>query len=120
MRKTAPFAYSLILIVLLYCGTALIKGDSPEDLIVGKWEEVDWNFERINVDSTEVNGNLLAYQKNELYNNMIIHQGEEWEFFLIKRLVKSKSKQNGENRYYTEVYKLLVQSWKSVYDRFWA
>lgn len=40
--------------------------------------------------------------------------------FTIKRLVKSKSKQNGENRYYTEVYKLLVQSWKSVYDRFWA
>ena len=41
-------------------------------------------------------------------------------YFKEKRLVKSKSKQNGENRYYTEVYKTAVQSWKSVYDRFWA
>lgn len=47
-------------------------------------------------------------------------QKRDVDFFHEKRLVKSKSKQNGENRYYTEVYKLLVQSWKSVYDRFWA
>jgi len=86
MRKTGLFAYGLILIALLCSGTALIKGDSPEELIVGKWEEVDWNFERINVDSTEANGKLLAYQKNELYNNMIIHQGEKWEFYPKKEL----------------------------------
>ena len=41
-------------------------------------------------------------------------------FFLEKRLVKSKSKQNGENLYYTEVYKMLERSWRSVYDRFWT
>jgi len=91
MKKTVPIAYSLILIVLLCSGTVLIKGDSPENLIVGKWKEVAWNFERINVDSAKLDGNLLSYQKKELYNNMMIHQAEEWEFCNKKQLtLKSK------------------------------
>lgn len=98
MKKIGPFAYSLILIVLLCCGTVLIKGDSPEELIVGKWEEVDWNFERINVDSTEVNSNLLAYQKDELYNNMIIHQGEEWKFCPKKELTLTPKDHSEEKK----------------------
>lgn len=98
MKKVGPFAYSLILVVLLCCGTVLIKGDSPEELIVGKWEEVDWNFERINVDSTEVNSNLLAYQKSELYNNMIIHQGEEWEFCPKKELTLTPKDHSEEKK----------------------
>ncbi len=40
--------------------------------------------------------------------------------FSIKELIKSKSKQNGENRYYIVVYKVVVQSWKTVYFSFWA
>lgn len=86
MKKIGPLAYSLILLVLLCSGTVLIKGDSPEKLIVGKWEEVAWDFERINVDSTKLDGKLLSYQKKELYNNMMIHQAEEWEFYPKKEL----------------------------------
>lgn len=98
MKKVAPLAYSLILIVLLCSSTILIKGDSPEDLIVGKWEEVDWNFERINVDSTKVNDEFLDYQKEELYDNMMIHQGEEWEFFPKKKLTLKPKDQSQEKK----------------------
>ena len=59
-------------------------------------------------------------KENTLKTNRFNADFYSRSIFKLKRLVKSKSKQNGENRYYTEVYKLLVQSWKSVYDRFWA
>lgn len=61
-------------------GHGFDKSDSPEQLIMGRWEEVEWQFERTDADSTKQDHQLLDYQKKELYENMMIHHAEQWEF----------------------------------------
>jgi len=86
MKKTGILAYGLILILMVCSGMALIKSESPEQLIMGKWQEVEWQFERVDSDSAKQGSQLFDYQKKELYKNMMIHNAEEWEFLPGKHL----------------------------------
>lgn len=98
MKRTGFLAYGLILILVFCSGMALLKSDSPEQLIMGKWEEVEWQFERIDADSAKMDHKLLDYQKKELYENMMIHNAEEWEFFPGKLLTLRQHERSGEKK----------------------
>jgi hypothetical protein len=81
MKMKVSYAYGFIIILLVFSAVTIYREDSPEKLIVGRWEEVSWEFERVNVDSVKKNSNLEEFQKREIYQNLMIHNAEEWEFF---------------------------------------
>src|SRR5690606_28493089 len=83
----------LILILVFCSGMALIKSDSPEQLIMGRWEEVEWQFERTDADSTKQD-----HQKKELYENMMIHHAEQWEFRPGKLLTLRQNEHPGDRK----------------------
>lgn len=72
----------IVFALLLTMSVAVIsKGGSTEELIVGKWEEVSWKYEKVEGHSdpywlTEIDDK----QKYEISQGLIIHQAEVWEF----------------------------------------
>jgi hypothetical protein len=77
-----------IIILVLFTGaiSVLYHAKNPERTLVGKWEEVSWEFERVNVDTALINSDFEQYQRNEIYKNLIIHHAEVWEFSPEKKL----------------------------------
>lgn len=75
-------------IILLFTGaiSVLYHAKSPEKTLLGKWEEVAWEFERVNIDSALINNDFEKLQRNEIYKNLIIHNAEIWEFSPEKKL----------------------------------
>lgn len=59
---------------------------SPENLILGKWKEISWEYEKVeNSDAKNSENNSLSKTitenvKREIIENLIIHEAEEWEF----------------------------------------
>ncbi len=85
------FAYGFILVLILCSGSILLKGENPEQTILGKWEEVSWEFERVNTASNQMSIELEENQKKEIYKNLIIHDAEVWEFSPEKELTLQQS-----------------------------
>jgi len=71
-----------IILLLLAGGSSfvLFTAATPEELLVGRWQEMSWEYEKL--DSGE--GFSRSFpdegQKSEICRNMIIHQAEIWEF----------------------------------------
>jgi hypothetical protein len=86
----------LLLGVIFFIYTSLIiitKTQHPEILLIGKWKEIYWNYER--VDNTDIvsKENLDDEVKQEISKHLLIHQAEIWEFNKDSRLtLKSKEK----------------------------
>lgn len=79
MRVLAVYIVFGVLTVMSFL--ILSKGRSTEELIVGKWEEVSWKYEKVEAQSdpywlTEIDDK----QKFEISQGLIIHQAEVWEF----------------------------------------
>lgn len=74
------FACACVFMLLFCSGTVLLKTETPEQLISGKWETVGWEFERINRNTATLDHKLLEHNRNELYSNRMFHKGKEWEF----------------------------------------
>lgn len=54
---------------------------TPEQQLLGQWQEVSSEYRVINItDSLNGNKTLTGPLKNELFNNLIIHQAELWQF----------------------------------------
>lgn len=77
-----------IIILALLIGTTsiLYYAKNPERILVGTWEEVSWEFERVNVDSALINNEFEKKQREEIYKNLVIHNAETWEFSSEKKL----------------------------------
>ena len=79
MRILAVYIVFGVLTVMSFL--IVSKGRSTEELIVGKWEEVSWKYEKVEGHSdpywlTEIDDR----QKFEISQGLIIHQAEVWEF----------------------------------------
>jgi len=84
------FAYGLILFLLMSSCVVLMRGASPEELLVGKWEEVSWELERVTSEEIKKDWDLTNGQKQEIYAHMKMHDAETWTFDADKRLILSK------------------------------
>lgn len=71
------FTVSIGFFLLLVSG-----GKSPEEAIVGSWREVSWEYEKVNKadSSTSLTKQIDDNVKNEIAENLIIHQAEVWRF----------------------------------------
>jgi hypothetical protein len=82
------FWLGIITILALFIGSTgiLYHAKSPERILVGSWEEVAWEFERVNIDASLIDNNFEKMQRDEIYKDLIIHNAEIWEFSPDKKL----------------------------------
>jgi hypothetical protein len=50
-----------------------------EQSIVGKWEEVSWEYEKVDAPNNDFLG-INHDQKEEIWQHITLHQAEVWEF----------------------------------------
>ncbi len=74
----------LVAVISVVVGSAIfliVSSTNPEELIVGEWQEVSWEYEKpiapILGDSSKAIADDL---KNRLAQDMIIHMAESWKF----------------------------------------
>lgn len=69
----------LFIAMLILSSLAVNTNLSPEELIIGKWKEVSWEYEKVTGDSKDELETNEEYQ-DEIYKNLVIHKAETWEF----------------------------------------
>ncbi len=76
------FWLGLFIILALFTTsiTLLFCAQSPEHKIMGQWQEVSWDFERLDVDTKSLHQDFTTLQRQEVYKNLIIHDAEIWDF----------------------------------------
>jgi len=89
MKKLA-FTYGFIVLLLLGSCVVLTRQASPEQLLMGQWEEVSWELEKVRADDRLNDWALTQGQKREIYEQMRMHDAEIWTFDTEKRLILSK------------------------------
>lgn len=84
--------WTVYLCVLLFCAVVFTSMmnyvSSPEETILGEWEEIIWEYEmghkKGNTESLE---NAVSNDvKKQLGKHLVIHSSEKWEFFKDGRL----------------------------------
>lgn len=72
-------AFTLIITTVAFFIT---RGESPEHLLLGKWEELSWEYEKIDPlpEDTGSIGIIDQQQKSEISQDLVIHKAEKWEF----------------------------------------
>lgn len=73
-------AFALCLTLL---GMIRTSSTTPESVILGNWEEVDWKFERTDKatkNSVASQENAVKYVKDVMAQHLVIHEAEHWEF----------------------------------------
>jgi hypothetical protein len=74
--------------------------NSPELMIVGKWKEVEWVYEKADLPELKdsSNGGVIAQElKTLISENLVIHESEEWNFKPNSTLTLMKEKANPVN-----------------------
>ena len=71
--------------------------DHPEDELIGRWKEVEWVYDKVDLEQKSVTAEKKSLKndlRHQISKNLIIHRSETWEFqddgLLILR------KENGE------------------------
>jgi len=89
-RYFIPFVLFLLGLMLVF-----LKEENPEKLIVGKWKEVEWQYEK--TDKKSANRKELktfpAELKEQIGSEIVIHSAEKWEF-LPKNILKLKTQED--------------------------
>jgi hypothetical protein len=63
---------------------AIVKtASSPEEVILGQWSEIEWEYEKPNkrIDPELDKQTLSLYVKEVTGQNLVIHQAEHWIFY---------------------------------------
>lgn len=58
-------------------------GNNPENLLIGEWEEIGWEYEKIDPSPETYTisiGAIDQQQKSEISQNLVIHKAEKWQF----------------------------------------
>lgn len=61
----------------------LTSASSPDDLLPGTWQEVSWEYEKVdkNQDSDSLSGKEISNNVKQLISqDLIVHRAEQWEF----------------------------------------
>lgn len=69
----------LLSLILVLAILFIANSESSEKIVLGDWKEVSWHYEKLNsVDlASHHSGDGL---KDEIYNSLIIHKAEKWQF----------------------------------------
>ena len=81
----------LLVFVLILSILFIYYGKNSEKLIAGNWHEASWKYEKVNLamGSSDI---IQEKIKNEIYQNIIIHEAEQWNFYSDGTLLLSKTK----------------------------
>lgn len=76
----------LLAVILMVVGSAyyLIQSSTnPEELIVGHWEEVKWEYEKPIIGDSGYSEDKAITEsiRRELAQDMVIHKAETWHFY---------------------------------------
>jgi len=85
------FIFSVAFSGLFYL---VFQSESPEALVVGKWSEIAWEYEKADkpIKDSLSKGYITEYVKFMTGQSLIIHEAESWEF-----LPNGKLRLKGEN-----------------------
>ncbi|MFY9308478.1 MAG: hypothetical protein WAQ28_05430 [Bacteroidia bacterium] len=82
----------LLIIVLVHCivifsvyGTTLNLSVNPEKQILGVWQEVDWEYEKVDLN-TPNKKQIASRVREEVAKNNVLHTSEIWEFLPNRKL----------------------------------
>lgn len=75
-------SYGLVVILFLLSSSFMVltRMESPELLLSGKWQEVEWEYERTNHTNDRQEIVISGEQKKEICSQLIIHNDPEWVF----------------------------------------
>lgn len=100
-------AYRHLFIPLILVGTILVLGltvytmEHPENKLIGTWKEVSWTYEKadgaVDMDTSIVKQDLDDEIKNNIAQNLVIHQSETWTFKSNSELVLIKKSEKPQN-----------------------
>jgi hypothetical protein len=77
------FLFGLVLSVVLNRKAILDALKHPEKELVGVWDEVDWQYDKVDKlkgSSAALKEKLRFDIKNQISNDLIIHEAEQWSF----------------------------------------
>jgi len=82
MKNVKLFIPSMIVISsVLFSFFSLSKiASKPENLLIGKWKEVEWMYEKSDKNQTSNKIELSEEIKNIISKDLVIHCSETWEF----------------------------------------
>lgn len=81
--------YISVLGLLLMSFTVMISSaKNPEKVIIGEWQELKWEYEKVNKSSNSVNYKIISDEvKSLIGQNLIIHKAETWQFLPDRRVL---------------------------------
>lgn len=92
--RVGTFYIILLLAGLTTFCLALKQADSPETAIIGEWQELKWEYEKVNEGPEGVNKKYNSDETRWLAGqHLVIHESEKWTF-----LPGGKLKLSGKNR----------------------
>lgn len=77
--------FVVILFLISSSFIVLTRMESPELLLAGKWQEVEWEYERTNHTNDQQEVIISGEQKKEICSQLVIHNDPEWEFDVHQR-----------------------------------
>lgn len=82
-------SYGIVVILFLLSSSFMVltRMESPELLLAGKWQEVEWEYERTNHTKDRQEVVISGEQKKEICSQLIIHNDPEWEFDVDQRIL---------------------------------
>ncbi len=93
VRYIGFFGFGIFLFV-----TLMSMSKNPENSIEGQWEELVWEYEKVDINENSSLGfnSISTYVKEMVGENLVIHQVEQWNFLPNGKLIlkgKEYSKQ---------------------------
>ncbi|MGF1555785.1 hypothetical protein [Paucihalobacter sp.] len=76
------------------------SSSSPEEHLIGLWQEVAWEYEKVELDAstgTTIVKSISENIKKEIISNLIIHEAETWEFTKDGKLKLLSENSNAES-----------------------
>jgi hypothetical protein len=58
----------------------LTRESGPENELIGSWQEVSWEYAKVNHSGGLTDFSVEDSQREEIVRNLIIHKAEKWSF----------------------------------------
>ncbi|GGD32406.1 hypothetical protein [Flavobacterium orientale] len=80
--------YTLVFVVIVATIiTTISLSQSPEKKIVGQWNELSWEYERVDMVNDTNNKEITDDVKKIIGQHLLIHEAETWKFLSNGKLV---------------------------------
>ncbi|MDP2160743.1 MAG: hypothetical protein Q8K02_09690, partial [Flavobacterium sp.] len=86
MKIAATYTLVFVVIVATII-TTISLSQSPEKKIVGQWNELSWEYERVDMVNDTNNKEITDDVKKIIGQHLVIHEAETWKFLPNGKLV---------------------------------